>query len=70
MWNLSCPAVSQICSFTRFPSKSIVLILKSIPTKKGGGNGSIKPGGCRLHTTIALDIPIVEMKVVLNVSSE
>lgn len=27
----SIPAVSQICSFTRFPSSSIVLILKSIP---------------------------------------
>lgn len=27
----SCPAVSQICNFIRFPSNSIVLILKSIP---------------------------------------
>ena len=29
--NLSCPAVSQICSFTLFPSNSIVRILKSMP---------------------------------------
>jgi hypothetical protein len=27
----SCPAVSQICSFTFLPLMSIVLILKSIP---------------------------------------
>ena len=27
----SWPAVSQICSFTRLPSSSIVLILKSMP---------------------------------------
>ena len=27
----SCPAVSQICSLTRLPSSSMVLILKSIP---------------------------------------
>jgi len=29
--NRSWPAVSHICSFTLFPSRSIVLILKSIP---------------------------------------
>lgn len=29
--NLSCPAVSQICSFTRSPSISTVRILKSTP---------------------------------------
>ena len=29
--NLSCPAVSHICSFTLLPSNSIVRILKSIP---------------------------------------
>ena len=29
--NLSWPAVSHICSFTLFPSSSIVLILKSMP---------------------------------------
>jgi hypothetical protein len=29
--NRSWPAVSQICSFTRFPSSSIVRILKSMP---------------------------------------
>ena len=29
--NCSWPAVSQIWSLTRFPSSSIVLILKSIP---------------------------------------
>jgi hypothetical protein len=27
----SCPAVSHICSLTRLPSSSIVLILKSMP---------------------------------------
>ena len=29
--NLSCPAVSQIYTFTYFPSRLIVFILKSIP---------------------------------------
>ena len=29
--NLSCPAVSHICSFTLSPSISILRILKSIP---------------------------------------
>ena len=29
--NCSWPAVSQICSFTRRPSRSTVLILKSMP---------------------------------------
>lgn len=31
MRNRSCPAVSQICSFTLLPSRSMVLILKSMP---------------------------------------
>ena len=44
VWNLSCPAVSQICNFIFFPWSSTVLILKSIP--------------------------IVEINVVLKVSSE
>lgn len=43
--NLSCPAVSHICSFTRFPSSSIVLILKSMPMvvmKEGVKESSLK----------------------------
>lgn len=43
--NRSCPAVSQICSFTRFPSSSIVRILKSIPMvvmKDGVNESSLK----------------------------
>ena len=38
----SCPAVSQICNFTRLPSNSIVRILKSIPmvVMKDGVNES------------------------------
>lgn len=43
--NRSCPAVSQICSFTRLPSSSIVRILKSIPMvvmKEGVNESSLK----------------------------
>jgi hypothetical protein len=43
--NRSCPAVSQICSLTRFPSSSMVLILKSMPMvvmKDGVKESSLK----------------------------
>lgn len=41
----SWPAVSQICSFTRFPSSSMVRILKSMPIvvmKDGVKESSLK----------------------------
>lgn len=41
----SCPAVSQICSLTRLPSSSMVLILKSMPMvvmKEGVKESSLK----------------------------
>src|SRR3569833_2490944 len=43
--NLSWPAVSQICSFTRLPSSSMVRILKSMPIvvmKLGVNESSLK----------------------------
>jgi len=43
--NRSWPAVSQICNLTRFPSSSIVRILKSMPIvvmKEGVKESSLK----------------------------
>jgi hypothetical protein len=79
VWNLSCPAVSHICNFILFPSSSIVLILKSIPVHQH--RISLEHAVVIITDKSLLywlyidpeifnrDEPIVDIKVVLKVSS-
>ena len=69
----SCPAVSQICSFTHLFSSRIFFILKSM-LRAGRAQRHAPPQGCKVRCTARRALPrrahpIVVMKLDVNESS-